>query len=65
VLLNSAITPSGPTNSIDLRARLSVGVGPSELQSLLDEVVSVPTRPAEIQRAVAHAAGGRDEAQRE
>jgi small conductance mechanosensitive channel len=44
VLLSQAITPLREPDSVDLRARLQAGVKPSEVQALLDERVTVPTR---------------------
>ena len=44
VVLSSAIVPLREPDSVDLLARLRPGVKPSEVQRLLDEHVSVPTR---------------------
>jgi small conductance mechanosensitive channel len=44
VLLSQAITPLREPESVDLRARLRVGVKPSDVQSLLNQRVTVRTR---------------------
>jgi small conductance mechanosensitive channel len=46
VVLSAAIVPLREPDSVDLLARLHPGVKPSEVQRLLDERVSVPTRTA-------------------
>jgi small conductance mechanosensitive channel len=43
-VLAQSITPLREPDSVDLRARLRVGVNPSDVQNLLDECVTVPTR---------------------
>ena len=43
-VLAQSITPLREPDSVDLRARLRVGVNPSDVQDLLDERVTVPTR---------------------
>jgi hypothetical protein len=44
VVLSSAIVPLREPDAVDLLARLRPGVKPSEVQRLLDERVTVPTR---------------------
>jgi small conductance mechanosensitive channel len=46
VVLSSAIVPLREPDSVDLLARLRPGVMPSDVQRLLDERVTVPTRSA-------------------
>jgi small conductance mechanosensitive channel len=46
VVLSSAIVPLREPDSVDLLARLRPGVKPSDVQRLLDERVTVPTRSA-------------------
>jgi len=46
VVLSSAIVPLREPDAVDLLARLGPGVKPSEVQRLLDDSVSVPTRSA-------------------
>ncbi len=46
VVLSSAIIPLREPDSVDLLARLRPGVMPSDVQRLLDERVTVPTRSA-------------------
>jgi small conductance mechanosensitive channel len=46
VVLSSAIVPLREPEAVDLLARLAPGVKPSQVQHLLDEQVSVPTRAA-------------------
>jgi small conductance mechanosensitive channel len=45
-VLSSAIIPLREPDSVDLLARLRPGVKPSDVQRLLDERVTVPTRSA-------------------
>jgi small conductance mechanosensitive channel len=44
VVLNLAIVPLHEPDGVDLRARLSAGVTPLEVQQLLDEAVKTPVR---------------------
>jgi len=44
VVLSSAVVPLREPAAVDLRARLRPGVKPSEVQALLDDQVTVPTR---------------------
>jgi small conductance mechanosensitive channel len=44
VVLNVAIVPLHEPDGVDLRARLSAGVTPLEVQQLLDEAVKTPVR---------------------
>lgn len=45
-VLSSSITPLSEPDAVDLRARLRAGVRPSDVQALLDESVTIPTRSA-------------------
>ncbi len=45
-VLGQAITPLREPDSVDLRARLRVGVKPSDVQALLNERITVSTRTA-------------------
>jgi small-conductance mechanosensitive channel len=44
LVLNAAVVPLLEPDAVDLRARLRVGLKPSEVQALLHETISVPTR---------------------
>jgi small-conductance mechanosensitive channel len=44
VVLNSAVTPLREPAAVDLRARLPVGIKPSDVQALLDRTVQIETR---------------------
>jgi small-conductance mechanosensitive channel len=44
VVLNAAIMPLREPDRVDLRAHLRAGVLPSEVQAILEEAVTVPTR---------------------
>src|SRR4051794_13126851 len=44
VVLNVAIVPLREPDAVDLRARLRPGVTPSDIQSLLEDRIDVPTR---------------------
>jgi small-conductance mechanosensitive channel len=44
VVLNCAVVPLRQPNAVDLRARLRPDVRPSDLQLLLDRMITVPTR---------------------
>lgn len=44
VVLAAAVVPLREPDAVDLRARLRPGVWPSEVQSLLDEQITTPTR---------------------
>jgi small-conductance mechanosensitive channel len=46
VLLSLAVMPLREPDSVDLRARLRADVKPSDVQELLDEAVTTPTRAA-------------------
>jgi hypothetical protein len=49
VVLACAVTPLREPDAVDFEARLRRGVKPSQVQTLLDEHITVPTRgPAEI-----------------
>jgi small conductance mechanosensitive channel len=44
VVLSAAIVPLREPSAVDLRARLSADVRPSEIERLIEETVTVPTR---------------------
>jgi small conductance mechanosensitive channel len=44
VVLGAAVVPLREPSAVDLRARLSAGVKPSEIERRIGEIVSVPTR---------------------
>ena len=44
IVLSQAVTPLREPDAVDLRARLQTGVKPSDVQALLEQRVSVPTR---------------------
>jgi small conductance mechanosensitive channel len=44
VVLSAAVVPLREPASVDLRARLRAGIKPSEIQQLLDQAITVPTR---------------------
>jgi small-conductance mechanosensitive channel len=44
IVLNAAIMPLREPDRVDLRAHLRAGVLPSEVQAILDEAITVPTR---------------------
>ena len=44
IVLSQAISPLREPDSVDLRARLQTGVKPSDVQALLEQRVTVPTR---------------------
>ena len=46
VVLNSAVVPLREPGAVDVRARLQPRVTPTEIQSLLEEVVTTPVRSA-------------------
>jgi small-conductance mechanosensitive channel len=49
VVLSAVVVPLREPNAVDVRVRLSSGVRPSQVQAILDEDVSTPTRsPAEV-----------------
>jgi small-conductance mechanosensitive channel len=49
VVLSAAVVPLREPDSVDVRVRLSSGVRPSQVQAILDEEVSTPTRsPASV-----------------
>ncbi len=44
IVLSQAVSPLREPDSVDLRARLQTGVKPSDVQALLEQRVTVPTR---------------------
>jgi hypothetical protein len=46
VVLTMVVTPLEEPDSVNLRARLRANVKPSQVQGLLEETVSIPTRDA-------------------
>ncbi len=44
IVLSQAVSPLREPDSVDLRARLQTGVKPSDVQALLEQRLSVPTR---------------------
>src|SRR5262249_9710799 len=46
VVLNSVVVPIREPGAVDLRARVQPGVTPTEIQSLLEDVVTTPVRSA-------------------
>jgi small conductance mechanosensitive channel len=46
VVLSAAIVPLREPDSVDVRVRLGAGIRPSQVQAILDERVSTPTRSA-------------------
>lgn len=49
VVLGAAVVPLKEPDSVDVRVRLRSGVRPSQVQAMLDEAISVPTRyPASV-----------------
>jgi small-conductance mechanosensitive channel len=46
IVLGSAVVPLREPDSVDVRVRLSAGVRPSQVQAILDDQISTPTRAA-------------------